>query len=87
MIKTKCPKDSQCQKNEESKPQRCPKATFDILMAKYKDGRADIRVHKNHTMRNPKPDNPISLSLASTSTDGSSFGKQSQTLPHQNSEG
>jgi hypothetical protein len=47
----KSPKDSQWQKNEEGKPQRCPKATFDILMAKYKEGRADIRGAR-------KPDHP-----------------------------
>jgi hypothetical protein len=28
------------------KPQCHPKATFDILMAKYKEGRADVRGHK-----------------------------------------
>jgi hypothetical protein len=39
MIKPKSPKDSQWQKNERSKPQQCPKATFDILMAKYKEGK------------------------------------------------
>jgi hypothetical protein len=27
-----------------------PKATFKILMAKYKEGRADIRGHKNWTI-------------------------------------
>jgi hypothetical protein len=34
MIKPKNLKDGQRQKNEGSKPQQCPKATFDILMAK-----------------------------------------------------
>jgi hypothetical protein len=38
MIKPKSPRDRLWQK-EGSKPQRCPKATFDILMAKYKEGR------------------------------------------------
>jgi hypothetical protein len=38
MIKPKSPSDRLWQK-EGSKPQRCPKATFDILMAKYKEGR------------------------------------------------
>jgi hypothetical protein len=47
MIKPKSPKDDQWQKNERSKPQQCPKATFDILMAKYKEGRADIKEHEN----------------------------------------
>jgi hypothetical protein len=31
------PKDGQWQKNDGSKLQRCPKATFDIIMAKYKE--------------------------------------------------
>jgi hypothetical protein len=47
MIKPKSSKDDQWQKNERSKPQRCPKATFDILMAKYKEARAAIRGHEN----------------------------------------
>jgi hypothetical protein len=47
MIKPKSPKDGQWQKNEGSRPQRCPKATFNILMAKYKEARAGIRGRKN----------------------------------------
>jgi hypothetical protein len=47
MIKPKSPKDGQWQKNEVSMPQRRPKATFDILMAKYKEGRASIRGCEN----------------------------------------
>jgi hypothetical protein len=43
MIKLKSPKDGQWQKNERSKPQQCPKATFDILMVKYKEGKALLR--------------------------------------------
>jgi hypothetical protein len=31
----------------EGKLQRCPKATFDILMAKYKEGKAGIRGREN----------------------------------------
>jgi hypothetical protein len=50
MIKPKSPKDGQWQKNEGSMPHRCPKATFDILMAKYKEGRADIRGCENQTI-------------------------------------
>jgi hypothetical protein len=47
MIKPKSPKDGQWQKNEGGKLQCRPKATFDILMAKYKDGRASVRGHEN----------------------------------------
>jgi hypothetical protein len=47
MIKPKSSKDGQWQKNEEGKPQRHPKATLDILMAKYKEGRANIRGHES----------------------------------------
>jgi hypothetical protein len=47
MINTKSLKDGQCQKNQGGKPQRHPKATFDILQAKYKEGRAGIRGSKN----------------------------------------
>jgi hypothetical protein len=47
MIKPKSLKDGQSKKNERSKPQQCPKATFDILMTKYKEDMAGIREHKN----------------------------------------
>ena len=50
MIKPRSPKGGQWQKNERSKPQRCLKFTFDILMAKYKEGRANIRGYKNQTI-------------------------------------
>jgi hypothetical protein len=52
MIKPKSPKDGQWWKKKGSKPQRHPKATFDILMAKYKEGRVGIRVHENWTIQN-----------------------------------
>jgi hypothetical protein len=47
MIKLKSLKDGKWQNNEGGKPQRRPKATFDILTAKYKEGRADIRGREN----------------------------------------
>jgi hypothetical protein len=53
MIMPKSLKDGQWQKNEGDKRQRCPKATFDILLAKYKEGKADIRGHENQTIRIP----------------------------------
>jgi hypothetical protein len=62
MIKPKSLNDSQWQKNEGSKPQRRPKATFNILMVKYKEGMAGIRGHENCTIRNTKPESPVSLS-------------------------
>jgi hypothetical protein len=79
MIKLKSLKDDQWQKNEGSKPRRRPKATFDIRMAKYKEGRADIMGHKNRTIWNTNPDSLFSLSLASTSAARSSFDKRSRT--------
>jgi hypothetical protein len=62
MIKPKSLNDDQWQKMEGSKPQRCPKDTFDILMAKYKEGRASIWGCKNWTIQNNKLDSLISLS-------------------------
>jgi hypothetical protein len=53
MIKPKSLEAGQWKKNERSKTQSCPKATFDMLMAKYKEGRASIREHKNQTIRFP----------------------------------
>jgi hypothetical protein len=50
MIKLKSLKDGQWQKNEGTKPQRRPKATFDILMTKYKEDRTRIRGHENWTI-------------------------------------
>jgi hypothetical protein len=87
MIKPKSMKDDQWQKNEEGKLQRRPKATFKILMAKYKEGKVSIRGRENWTIWNLKPDSPISPSQASTSTTGSSSGKRSRTPQQQNSEG
>jgi hypothetical protein len=87
MIKPKSPKDSQWQKNDGGKPQHHPKATFNTLMAKYKEGRASIRGHGNRTIQNPKPDSSVSLSQASSSAAGCSSSKRSRTLPRQNSEG
>jgi hypothetical protein len=75
IIKPKSPKDGQWQKNEGGKPQRRPKAIFDILLAKYKEGRVGIRGRKNWTIRNTKSDSPVSLSQASRSVVGSSSGK------------
>jgi hypothetical protein len=62
MIKPQSPEDGQWQKNEGSKPQHRPKATFDILLVKYKEGRAGVRGHKNWTTWNSKLDSPVSLS-------------------------
>jgi hypothetical protein len=87
MIKPKSPKDGQWQKNEGHKLQRHPKVTFDILMAKYKKGRASIRGHKNRTIRNTKPDSPVSLSQTNTSATENSSSKRSRTLSHRISEG
>jgi hypothetical protein len=61
-------------------PQR-PKATFDILMDKYKEGRVGIRGRENQPIRNAKPDSSVSLSQASTSVVGSSSNKQSRIPP------
>jgi hypothetical protein len=47
MNKPKSTKGGQWQKNEGGKPHQCPKATFDILMSKYKEGRANIKGRKN----------------------------------------
>jgi hypothetical protein len=62
MIKPKSLKDGQWQKNEGGKAQCHPKATFDILLAKYKEGRAGVRGCENRTIQNPKSDNLVSLS-------------------------
>jgi hypothetical protein len=70
MIKPKSPKGGQWKNNERSKPQQRPKATFDILMAKYREGRVGIREHENRTILFPKLDHPVSLSQDSTSTAG-----------------
>jgi hypothetical protein len=47
MIKPKSPKTGQWKKNEKNKPQSRPKAIFDILMPKYKEGRAGMMEHEN----------------------------------------
>jgi hypothetical protein len=78
MIGPKNPKIGRWKKNERSKPQSHPKVTFDILMAKYKDGKASFSGHENRTILFHKPDYPVSLDQASTSTAASSSGNQSR---------
>jgi hypothetical protein len=56
-------------------------------MAKYKELRADIRGRENRTIWNAKPDTPVSLSHARTTTAGSLSGKRSRTPPRRTSEG
>jgi hypothetical protein len=53
MIRPKKSEIGQWKKNERSKPRSHPKVTFDILMAKYKDGRAGVKGHKNQIIRFP----------------------------------
>jgi hypothetical protein len=65
-------------KNERSKSRSRPKVAFNILMAKYRDGKAGFR--------GPKPDYPISLYQVSTFATGSLSNDQSRALPQQNSE-
>jgi hypothetical protein len=50
MISPKNPEIDQWNKNERSKPRSRPKVTFDVPMAKYRDGKAAIRGHKNWTI-------------------------------------
>jgi hypothetical protein len=50
LIKLKSIRDGQWKKNEKSKSQQRPNATFDILMAKYKISRAGIRECENWTI-------------------------------------
>jgi hypothetical protein len=87
MIGPKNPKIGQWKKNEGSKPQSHPKVTFDILMAKYRGGKAGIRGCENWTIRFPKQDHPVSLDQASTSALGSSSDDQSRIPSRQNLEG
>jgi hypothetical protein len=81
MLKPKYSKDGQWKKNERSKSQECPKVTFDILMAKYKEGRVNTRERENWTIRNAQPASPVSLGQASMFTAGSSSNKQPRTPP------
>jgi hypothetical protein len=83
MIKPKSLKDGQWQKNEGmggGASRNAAQRTFDILMAKYMEGRANIMGCENWTIRNPKLDSPVSLSQVSSSTTGSSSSKRSRTL-------
>jgi hypothetical protein len=47
MIKSKSPKDGQWKKNERNMSQQRQKATFDILTAKYREGKDGIGDHEN----------------------------------------
>jgi hypothetical protein len=68
-------------KNERSKPRSHPKVTFNIPMAKYRDGKAGFRGLKNRTTQFLKLDYLVSLDQASTSTTASSYGNQSWAPP------
>jgi hypothetical protein len=52
-IRTKNLEIGHWKKNERSYPRCHPKVTFDILMAKYRDGRTSIRGHENRTIQFP----------------------------------
>jgi hypothetical protein len=51
IIRPKNPEIGRWKKNERSKPRSRSKATFDILMAKYRDGKAGIRGRENRTIQ------------------------------------
>jgi hypothetical protein len=85
MIRPKNPEIGRWKKNERSKPRSRPKVTFDILLAKYRDGKAGFKGRENRTIRVFKSDYPIFLDQASTSTAASSSGNQSRITPRQNS--
>jgi hypothetical protein len=51
MIKPKSSKDGQWKKYERRKPQSHPQATFDKLMAKYREGKAGISEHENRIIQ------------------------------------
>jgi co-chaperonin GroES (HSP10) len=53
MIKPKNIEIGRWKKNERSKPRSRPKITFNIIMAKYRDGNTDIRGHENWIIRFP----------------------------------
>jgi hypothetical protein len=51
MIRSKNPEIGRWKKNKRRKSRSRSKATFDILMAKYRDGKAGIRGRKNWIFR------------------------------------
>jgi hypothetical protein len=53
MIRPKNPKIGRWKKNERNKSRSHPKATFNVVMAKYRDGRAGIRDRKNWAIQFP----------------------------------
>jgi hypothetical protein len=59
MIRPKNPKIGRWKKNERSKARSRSKVTFNILVAKYRDGKADIRGCKNYNIWFPKVDHVV----------------------------
>jgi hypothetical protein len=53
MIRPKNQEIDRWKKNKRSKPRSHSKVTFDILMAKYRDGKAGFRGHEYRTIRFP----------------------------------
>jgi hypothetical protein len=80
MIRPKNPEVGRWMKNERSKPQSHPKVTFDILMAKYRDGKASIRGCENQTIWFLKSDHPVFLHQDNIFAVGSSSSNQPRTL-------
>jgi hypothetical protein len=81
MIRPKNPKIGRWKKNERSKPRSRPKVTFNILMAKYRDNKAEIRVREDRTIRFFKLDHLVFLGQVSTFVTGSSSNDQFRAPP------
>jgi hypothetical protein len=71
MIRSKNPEVGRWKKNERSKPRSRPKATFNIRMVKYRDGKVGIRGHENRAIQFPKSDHSVSRDQVSTCAAGS----------------
>jgi predicted SpoU family rRNA methylase len=72
MVKPKSLEVCRWKRNEGNKPQSRPKATFDILMDKYREGRADIKEYENRTIRFGKPKHMVSMDQVGSSAAGNS---------------
>ena len=76
-FKPRSPEVGRWKANERRQSPPRPKANFDTLLAKYKDGRAGVRKREEKYAKNSRP----AHSVGSSSSRASTSGKRSRTPP------
>ena len=77
-FKPRSPEVGHWKTNERRQSPPCPKACFDIVLAKYKDGQAGVRKHEEKHVKDSRPPH----SVGSSSSCAPANGNRSRTPPH-----